>query len=264
MEGLTPIAPTAHERRPIRIAAIGDLHGGGASGAHASWPARFDGIEDEADILLLAGDLTASGHPKEAEAVVAALKPLPIRKVVVLGNHEFDHGESERVVEVFRAGGLIVLDGDENTLDLGQGVGVVGCKGFCGGFGAATLAPFGEPAIKAFVDEALREQRELEVGLRKIASCPTKIVVLHYAPIKETLGGEPEEIYPFLGSSRFAETIDRFGAAAIFHGHAHHGTFEGKTPGGAPVWNVALPVVQKKLQKSYFVREFAPAALKAA
>src|SRR5581483_11720035 len=132
--------------RPLRIAAVGDLHGHGGSaagGPHASWIGRFDGIEEEADVLLLAGDLTASGQVREAEAVVQALATLPLKKVAVLGNHELDHGQQEEVMKVFRAGGITVLDGDDSTVEIGS-VGIVGCKGFCGGFGAATLAPFGE------------------------------------------------------------------------------------------------------------------------
>jgi Icc-related predicted phosphoesterase len=239
--------------RALRIAAVGDLHGSAASWAHASWRGRFEGVEEEADVLLLAGDLTASGQPRDAEVVAQTLAQLQLRKVAVLGNHELDHGQSEEVVRIFRGAGVTVLEGEESALELGDGVGIVGCKGFCGGFGAMTLAPFGERAIKLFVAEALEEQRVLEVGLRKLSACSRKVVLLHYAPIRETLVGEPEQIYPFLGSSRFAETIDRFGATAVFHGHAHHGTLEGHTPGGAPVWNVALPVLQRTLERAYFV-----------
>jgi Icc-related predicted phosphoesterase len=243
-------------RKGVRVAAVGDLHGLGAPGSPASWLGRLKGVEHAADVLVLAGDVTTSGTPKEAELVVQALADVSVRKALVLGNHEFDHGQVDEVVQVFRAAGFHVLEGDDNSLELAHGVGIVGCKGFCGGFGAAMLAPFGEPAIKAFVDEALREQRKLEVGLRRIAACTSKVVVLHYAPIRGTLAGEPEEIYPFLGSSRFAETIDRFGVEAVFHGHAHHGTLEGRTPGGAPVWNVALPVLSRALKRPYLVREF--------
>jgi Icc-related predicted phosphoesterase len=158
------------------------------------------------------------------------------------------------MTRIWRDAGLVVLEGDDNTYET-SGVGFVGTKGFCGGFGASTLAPFGEKAVKAFVDEAVHESLLLEVGLRKLGPRIRKVVALHYAPVKDTLKGEPLEIYPFLGTSRFAETIDRFGAHTVFHGHAHHGTLEGKTPGGTPVFNVALPVLRKTLGKPYLVRE---------
>ncbi len=242
--------PTA--RKPLRVAAVGDLHcrdGGGADVRQA-----LSGVEHEADVLILTGDLTMAGHSEEAHALVRALAPIPIKKVLVLGNHDLDHMPLEEILKIWRDAGLVVLDGDDNTFEL-DGVGFVGAKGFCGGFGSATLAPFGEKAVKAFVDESVREALLLEVGLRKLGPRMKKVVALHYAPIKETLKGEPLEIYPFLGSSRFAETIDRFGAHAVFHGHAHHGTLEGKTPGGTPVFNVALPVLRKAMKRSYFVRE---------
>jgi Icc-related predicted phosphoesterase len=237
-------------RRPLRIAAVGDLH------------CRLDGsgvrdmlaqVERDADVLLLPGDLTMAGHREEALALARALAPLKVQKVLVLGNHDLDHTPQDEMTRIWRGEGLVVLEGDDNTFEL-NGVGIVGAKGFCGGFGAQTLAPFGERAVKAFVDEAVHESLLLEVGLRKLGPRVRKVVVLHYAPIKETLKGEPLEIYPFLGTSRFAETIDRFGAHTVFHGHAHHGSLEGHTSGGTPVFNVALPVL-RKLGKNYLVRE---------
>jgi Icc-related predicted phosphoesterase len=237
-------------RRPLRIAAVGDLHCRDGGGVRE----MFAGVENEADVLLLAGDLTMAGHREEALALVRALAPLKVQKVLVLGNHDLDHTPLDEMTRIWRDAGLVVLEGDDNTFELG-GVGFVGVKGFCGGFGAQTLAPFGEKAVKAFVDEAVHEALLLEVGLRKLGPRVRKVVTLHYAPIKETLKGEPLEIYPFLGTSRFAETIDRFGAHTVFHGHAHHGSPSGHTPGGTPVFNVALPVLRKALGKSYLVRE---------
>lgn len=252
----SPDEPEPASRAPLRLAAVGDLHGGGAAGLATAWRRTYDGKPSEQPrLLVLAGDVTPSGQTREAEAAAATLASIAVPKVLVLGNHEHDHGQPDEVVKAFRGAGWTVLEGEENTLELEDGTGIVGAKGFCGGFGAATLAPFGERAIKAFVDAALEEQRLLEVGLRKIAGCGRKVVVLHYAPIRETLRGEPEEIYPFLGSSRFAETIDRFGVTAVFHGHAHHGTLEGHTPGGAPVWNVALPVLQRTRDASFLVQD---------
>jgi Icc-related predicted phosphoesterase len=239
---------------PLRIAAVGDIHC--REGAHAELRSLLAGVEGEADVLLLAGDLTMGGLPAEAESVVRALASLHLPKVAVLGNHDFDHGRSDEIARILHEGGLTVLAGDENTLELDRwDAGIVGAKGFCGGFGAATLAPFGERAVKAFVDESVHEALLVEVGLRKLGPGVKKVVALHYAPIKETCAGEPFEIYPFLGSSRFAETIDRFGATVVFHGHAHHGTLAGKTPAGIAVYNVALPVVRKALGRGYLVRE---------
>lgn len=245
-------SPSHPPRRALRVAAVGDLHcrDGGAADIRQS----LSGIEHEADVLVLTGDLTMAGHREEAHALVRALGAIPIKKVLVLGNHDLDHTPLDEMTKIWRDAGLVVLEGDDNTFEL-EGVGFVGAKGFCGGFGAATLAPFGEKAVKAFVDEAVHEALLLEVGLRKLGPRMRKVVALHYSPIKETLKGEPLEIYPFLGSSRFAETIDRFGAHTVFHGHAHHGSLEGKTPAGTPVFNVALPVLRKNLKKSYFVRE---------
>ena len=229
---------------------MGDLHCRDGAGVRE----MFAGVEREADVLLLAGDLTMAGHREEAHALVRALAPLKVQKVLVLGNHDLDHVPQDEMTRIWREAGMVVLDGDDNTFEL-AGVGFVGVKGFCGGFGAQTLAPFGEKAVKAFVDEAVHEALLLEVGLRKLGPRVRKVVALHYAPIKETLKGEPLEIYPFLGTSRFAETIDRFGAHTVFHGHAHHGSLAGHTPAGTPVFNVALPVLRKTSGKSYFVRE---------
>ncbi len=246
------MAAETQARKPLRIAAVGDLHcrENGATDVRTA----LAGVEQAADVLVLAGDLTMTGHREEAQALARAIGPIPMKKVLVLGNHDLDHAPAEEIARIWRDAGLTVLVGDENTLEI-DGVGIVGTKGFCGGFGAATLAPFGEKAVKNFVDEAVQEALLLEVGLRKLGPRIRKVVALHYAPIKETCHGEPLEIYPFLGSSRFAETIDRFGADVVFHGHAHHGKLEGKTPGGVPVFNVALPVLRKATKASYFVRE---------
>jgi len=156
----------------------------------------------------------------------------------VLGNHDYECGCPEEIARILRDAGMRVLEGQATEID---GVGFVGVKGFAGGFGRRMLGSFGEPAIKAMVAENVNEAMRLENAMRQVAS-ERALVVLHYAPIPETIAGEPLEIFPFLGSSRLAETIDRFKVSAVVHGHAHHGAYEGRTPGGAPVYNVAQQI----------------------
>jgi Icc-related predicted phosphoesterase len=186
--------------------------------------------------MALCGDLTNSGAVKEAELLAAELSGVSIPMVGVLGNHDYECDCAERVTEILTQAGLTLLEGHTTEID---GVSFIGTKGFAGGYGRFMLASFGEAATKAFVAESVREALSLENALRN-AKSDRALVILHYAPIVETVTGEPLEIYPFLGSSRLAETIDRFPATAIVHGHAHHGTFEGRTPKGIPVYNVAF------------------------
>jgi len=228
-----------------RIAALGDIH---VKEEHNGSTLRdlFTDISRNAEIVALCGDLTDTGTPRQAEILADNLKALTIPAVAVLGNHDF---EADRVAEVkatLKAAGLKLLDGESCVVD---GIGFVGAKGFAGGFGARMLSSFGEPAIKKFVGEAVAEAMQLENAMRSVKA-EKSVVVLHYAPIVETVEGEPLEIYPFLGSSRLAETIDRFPVDAIVHGHAHRGRYEGRTPRGAPVYNVAYGI-QKPSGKPY-------------
>ena len=224
----------------LRIAAIGDLH------IHENSPdiskALFERISQDADVLVLCGDLTHLGMPVEAERLVVELRGCRVPVVAVLGNHDYQSGHADEVKKMLRSAKVNLLDENE-TFHL-NGVGFAGVKGFGGGFDKHMLTPFGEDAIKSFVSEAVNESLKLEVALKALDT-EKIVVVLHYAPIPGTVVGEPPEIFPFLGSSRLAETIDHFDVDVIFHGHAHHGTYEGKTMKGAPVYNCCFQLLQK-------------------
>jgi Icc-related predicted phosphoesterase len=223
--------------REIRIGAVGDIHFNGEDSSVLTEIVRA--AEREADVLLLCGDLTTHGTIAQAEGVARALGGLAIPVVTVLGNHDHEAGDVDEVKGVLARHHVRVLDGDAHVV---EGVGIAGVKGFAGGFGRGSLGAFGEPVMKAFVQEAVDEALKLENALRAVAS-PTKIVLLHYAPIPDTLAGEPETIFPFLGSSRLLPPIEAMGASVVFHGHAHTGILEARTPAGIPVSNVAYPVL---------------------
>jgi uncharacterized protein len=232
----------------ITVAAIGDLHV--RDDEPRSWRAMFEEISRAADVLVLAGDLTDLGKPKEAEILAEELRGSTIPVIGVLGNHDYECGAVEEVTTILRQSGMKLLDGQSAEI---EGVSFVGVKGFAGGFGRGMLGAFGEPAIKAMVSESVNEALRLENAMRKVPPGRT-MVVLHYAPIPETIEGEPKEIYPFLGSSRLAETIDRFEVSAVVHGHAHIGVYQGHTPRGAPVYNVAK-YIEKPSGKPYALIE---------
>ncbi len=231
-----------------RIAAMGDLHV--KEHGTTSYKELFTEISQTADILVLTGDLTDLGKVREAEILAADLRSCSIPIVGVLGNHDYECGCVDEVTHIFKEAGIHLLEGQAVEIN---GVGFAGAKGFAGGFGRHMLGSFGEPAIKAMVTESVEETMRLENALRQVRS-ERAMVVLHYAPIRETVAGEPEEIYPFLGSSRLAETIDRFPVKAVVHGHAHRGTYEGRTPGGAPVYNVASQI-EKPTGRPYALLE---------
>jgi uncharacterized protein len=232
----------------LRVAAIGDLHV--KEDATAPYRELFGQVSREADVLVLCGDLTDLGKVREAEILAEDLRACSIPVVGVLGNHDYECGCVEEVGRIVRQAGVHLLDGQSCEID---GVGFVGVKGFAGGFGRRMLGSFGEPAIKQFVSETMNEAMRLENAMRTVKS-PRSVVVLHYAPILETVEGEPPEILPFLGSSRLAETIDRFRVSAVVHGHAHTGRYEGRTPGGAPVYNVAR-MIEKPSGRAYALLE---------
>jgi Icc-related predicted phosphoesterase len=229
----------AESKDILRIAAVGDLHCGRKAGVYQ---ALFASVVDRADVLLLCGDLTDYGHPDEARTLardVTAVLKIPV--LAVLGNHDHESGKAPEVMAALREAGLTVLDGDAVEV---HGVGFAGTKGFAGGFGPRTLAPWGEESIKRFVHEAVEEALKLESALAKLRTVH-RVAVLHYSPTESTVQGEPREIYPFLGSSRLEEPLNRFRVDAVFHGHAHHGTAEGRTASGAPVYNVAMPLLAR-------------------
>lgn len=218
----------------LRVAALGDLH----VGESRKHPMRelFTEIAQNADVLALCGDLTNVGAVREAEILAEDLSACPIPKVGVLGNHDYECNCVEKVRDILQEAGLQLLEGQATEI---ADVSFVGAKGFAGGYGRHMLGSFGEAATKAFVGESVQEALRLENAMRG-AKSHRVLVILHYAPSLDTVQGEPPEIFAFLGSSRLGETIDRFPVNAIVHGHAHHGTFEGRTPGGIPVFNCAF------------------------
>ena len=227
--------------RTIRIAALGDLHY--RPGTEGKFRTIFTEISDAADILLLCGDIIDYGLPDEARMLMKDISETAkrITMIGVLGNHEFESGKVDEVIQIFKGGGITILDGEACEA---HGVGFAGVKGFLGGFGGRVLGPWGEPIIKRFVHEAVEESLKLESALARLRT-PTRIALLHYAPIRATVEGEPPEIFPFLGCSRLEDPLNRYPVAAAFHGHAHNGSPEGKTGGGIPVYNVAMKLLEK-------------------
>ncbi len=229
------------ERRAdtVRIAAIADVHYGRRS--RGALQSVFSAMDAAADILALCGDFTESGQPEEAGVLVRDLAAsVKIPMVGVMGNHDFEAGKAAAVKDVLAGGGIAILDGEATEI---EGIGFAGVKGFCGGFDRRSHEPWGEDAIKLFVREAVEESLKLGSALARLRT-PHRIALLHYAPIRATVEGEPLEIFPFLGSSRMEEPLDRYSVTAAFHGHAHHGHPSGTTKGGVPVHNVAVSVLR--------------------
>lgn len=223
----------------LRVAAVADLHRE-VSGT-SSYRELFAQAEHEADVLLLCGDLTDYGTADEARRLAAELTPVKIPILAVLGNHDFEAGQQQQIGQILGDAGVRVLDGQACEI---KGVGFAGTKGFAGGFGVHTLEPWGEACIKHFVQDAVDEAMKLELALSRLRT-ECRIALLHYAPVRETVEGEPLEIYPFLGSSRLEEPLNRYQVRVVFHGHAHAGAPEAKTREGIPVYNVSLPVLRR-------------------
>ena len=224
----------------VRVAAIGDLHCSKNVGA-AGFQALFSRIAESADVLLLAGDLTDYGLPEEAKLLARDLASVRVPMAAVLGNHDVESGKEAEVTQILTDAGVTVLNGDACEM---QGIGIAGVKGFGGGFGPRALGPWGETVIKQFVREAVDEALKLEAALARLRT-PQMIALLHYSPVQATVEGEPLEIYPFVGSSRLEEPLNRFPVALVVHGHAHRGRLEGRTGSGAPVYNVAMPLLAR-------------------
>jgi Icc-related predicted phosphoesterase len=240
------------QEREVRIAAIGDIHFDGT---------RTGGLRDlfadlhrNADVLALCGDLTTHGRPEQMRAFVNELAGVQVPIVAVLGNHDFESGAADECSDILCRAGVEVLDGTNVII---EGVGFAGTKGFAGGFGRGSLGPFGEDLIKEFVNAAVEEALKLERALQQLRS-ETRIVLLHYSPVEETVVGEPPAIYPFLGSSRLLQPIDTHGATAVFHGHAHQGALDAVTPAGVPVFNVAMPLLSSADMQFRIYRTGAP------
>jgi Icc-related predicted phosphoesterase len=229
------------ERQTVRLAAVGDIHC--AKTSRGVLRPLFEQVDTIADVLVLCGDLTDYGLPDEAHILVSELQATKVPVVAVLGNHDFESGQQDEVKRILCEAGVHLLDGDGVEL---RGVGFAGTKGFGGGFGQQALQPWGEETIKQYVREAVDETLKLESALARLRTS-TRIVVLHYSPIQATVEGEPPAIFPFLGSSRLEEPVNRYSVEAVFHGHAHHGCAEGKTSANVPVFNVALPLLRRRM-----------------
>jgi Icc-related predicted phosphoesterase len=234
-------APEGEQEATIRIAAAGDIH---CSEVNAdAVAAAFAAVDGSVDLFLLAGDLTTHGEPSQAQALASACRPLETPVIAVLGNHDWHCGRRDEVVAALDAGGICVLDPGFTVRCIDDvEVGIVGAKGFVGGFPGSHLPDFGEPSLRALYAEAGEEVRALDEGLRGLAACAIRIVLLHYAPSASTLEGEPPAIWAFLGTDRLAAPIAEHEPDLVLHGHAHAGTFEGRVD-RVPLFNVAVPVM---------------------
>lgn len=230
----------------IRVAAAGDIHAGGPGDE------RFLGVfadaGREADLILLAGDLTLHGDPKEVGALVEAVQGLETPVFAVLGNHDWHGNRCDELTEVLSQAGIRMLDKESAVVEVGEtSVGVAGVKGFVGGFPDSALPDFGEPSLRRVYAETTEEVEGLARGLDEIAACDVRIALLHYAPTSATLEGEPPGIWAFLGSDRLAVPIAQHKPDIVFHGHGHMGRFKGEI-GEVPVYNVAQPVIGKDFE----------------
>jgi Icc-related predicted phosphoesterase len=229
------------EKQVVRLAAVGDLHIKKTS--QGALQPLLAPVNDQADVLLLCGDLTDYGLPEEATILAKELTSVVRIPILgVLGNHDYESGQHPEVCRILSEAGVKLLDGEATEV---HGVGFAGAKGFIGGFGRGTLGAWGEPGVKRFVQEAVDEAMKLESALARLRT-PRRVAVLHYSPVRATVEGEPLEIFPYLGTSRLEEPLNRHPVDVVFHGHAHHGSLEGKTSAGTPVYNVALPLLMAK------------------
>ena len=228
------------ENGTLRIAAVADIHVKKTS--QGMMQPLFTKVSESADVLLMCGDLCDYGTVEEARILARDITScLRVPSIAVLGNHDFEGDQQDEIVKILTDAGVIMLDGDSHEI---RGVGFAGVKGFGGGFGRRAIGSWGESTIKLFVREGIDEALKLEKALQRLRT-PTKIALLHYSPIHETVDGEPPEIYPFLGSSRLEEVLDRYRVTYAFHGHAHRGALEGRTKGSAIVYNVAMPLMAR-------------------
>lgn len=228
------------QQQTVRLAAVGDLHIRKTS--QGALKAVLAPLGDAADVLLLCGDLTDYGLPEEAQVLAKELSTLDVPMVGVLGNHDYESGQQAEVCRILADAGVKLLDGESVEI---AGVGFAGAKGFAGGFGRATLGAWGERAIKSFVQEALDETLKFESALARLRT-RRRVALLHYSPVCATVQGEPAEIYPWLGTSRLEEPLNRYPVDVVFHGHAHYGSPEGRTQAGVLVFNVALPLLRSR------------------
>ncbi|MGZ3421436.1 MAG: metallophosphoesterase family protein [Polyangiales bacterium] len=243
----TMVQSTPHHR--VRIAAVGDIHC--IKVATPRLRALFETVHEGADVLLLCGDLTDHGTVEEAHALAREVAHARVPVLAVLGNHDHEAGCPDRVAGALGEVGVNVLDGEGVEV---CGIGFAGVKGFLGGFGRGTLGAWGEAAVKAFVQAAIDEELKLESALAHLGT-ERKVALMHYAPVEATCVGENPVLYPYLGCSRLEEPLMRNPVEAVFHGHAHKGTREGKTASGIPVFNVAMPLLLAASDRPYLVYE---------
>lgn len=222
----------------IRIAAMGDLHFGPES--LKTYTSMFKAINNDADVVVLCGDLTMRGLVEEARGLAEAMSNTKIPIASVLGNHDYEANNQEEIMDILEDAGVKVLERGSFIMP-GRSVGFCGTKGFCGGFTPARIAPFGERILKMFINETYKEANKVNRALKSMKA-DFKVVAYHYAPIRETCIGERCEIIPFLGSSILSDPVDTFKANLVLHGHSHNGREKGRTFMGIPVRNVALPV----------------------
>jgi Icc-related predicted phosphoesterase len=238
--GFTAEKQMATARDSVRVAAIADLHCTRAS--QGALQPLFAQISDRVDVLLLCGDLTDHGLPEEARILAQELTPVArVPMLGVLGNHDYESGKPDEVRQILTEAGLHLLDGE--TFEV-RGISFAGVKGFAGGFGPRALQPWGEWSVKQFVQDSIDEALKLESALARLRT-DQRIALLHYSPLLATVEGEPPEIFAFLGSSRLEEPLNRYSVTRVFHGHAHHGTLEGRTSSGIPVYNVSMKLLHR-------------------
>ena len=224
----------------VTIAAAGDVHASEVT--RAKLEQAFADLEDRVDLVLLAGDLTTLGEPEQAQVLADACAGVRVPVCAVLGNHDLHSGRGDEIAALLGAAGVHMLDRASTTFELaGAEVGVVGAKGFVGGFAGSHLPDFGEPPLRRLYAETSAEVDAISRGLQEVAHCPIRIVLLHYAPTSDTLHGEPEGIWTYLGCDRLATPIAEYRPDVLLHGHAHAGSFEGAI-GPIPVYNVAVHV----------------------
>jgi Icc-related predicted phosphoesterase len=240
----------------IRVAALGDLHCTRSS--QGVFQPLFAKVAEAADVAVVAGDLTDYGLPEEARVLAKEVAGVRVPIVAVLGNHDIESGKAQEVRQILIDAGIVILDGEVYET---RGVGIAGAKGFGGGFGKHALGPWGETIIKEFVREAVDEALRFEAALARLRT-PHLIGLLHYSPVQQTVEGEPLEIYPFLGSSRLEEPINRYPVSFVVHGHAHRGQLQGATKTGVPVYNVSMPLLTRSFTERPPFRVFElPAAV---
>lgn len=237
----------AHTKK-IKLAVVGDIHV--KSHFKDVYKPLMQEISQHADVLLLCGDLTDLGTPEEAHILADDLRSCTIPVVAVLGNHDYQSNQPEEVKKILQENPNVKILDNEPVEH--HGIGFAGVKGFIGGFGSYSLGAFGEPLMKQIIQERDNEAYALENQLKALQT-EKKVVLLHYSPIRATVADENADIMPFLGSTRYEQTIDQYGAVVAFHGHANAGPHSGKTMTGIPVFNVALPLLETLTPKKQYL-----------